>query len=57
MTFAICATCAVERQWVPATGQAWTTLEETARAGYAAQVEELEPGLHGVSSTPEAGIV
>ena len=70
MTFAICATCAVEhaertavclicadeRQWVPATGQAWTTLEEMARAGCAVHVEELEPGLHGVASTPAAGI-
>ena len=24
----VCAICADERQWVPATGQAWTTLEE-----------------------------
>jgi hypothetical protein len=70
VTFAICATCAVEhaartgvcaicedeRQWVPATGQAWTTLEEMAAAGYVVQVEELEPGLHGVASTPAAGI-
>jgi hypothetical protein len=41
---------------VPASGQAWTTLEEMAAAGYAVAVEELEPGLHGVASTPGAGI-
>jgi hypothetical protein len=52
----VCAICADERQWVPATGQAWTTLEEMARAGYAVGVEELETGLYGVSSTPSAGI-
>jgi hypothetical protein len=52
----VCAICADERQWVPATGQAWTSLEEMGRAGYAVQIEELEPGLYGIASTPAAGI-
>ena len=70
MTFWICATCAVEsaepsevcaicadeRQWVPATGQRWTTLEELRSQGYTASVDPLEPDLFAVTSTPGAGI-
>jgi len=70
MTFWICATCAVEsaeqldvcpicadeRQWVPAAGQRWTTLEELRSHGYAASVDPLEPDLFAVTSTPGAGI-
>ena len=70
MTFWICATCAVEsaeqldvcpicadeRQWVPASGQRWTTLEELREQGYRAQIEELEPDLFAVTSSPSAGI-
>src|SRR4051812_27704306 len=70
MTFWICATCAVEsseplevcticadeRQWVPAAGQRWTTLEELRSEGYRASLQPLEPGLHAITSTPGAGI-
>ncbi|MGH3435170.1 MAG: hydrolase [Sciscionella sp.] len=70
MGFLICATCAVEhaekvevcaicddeRQWVPADGQAWTTLDELSAAGYATDVAELEPDLFGITSRPKAGI-
>lgn len=68
----VCATCAVEygtvpasnrclicddeRQWVPRSGQAWTTLGELAAAGHATVVEELEPGLIGVATEPAVGI-
>ena len=52
----VCAICADERQWVPADGQHWTTLEELSAAGYKVDVKEVEPGLHGVTSTPSAGI-
>ena len=52
----ICAICADERQWVPATGQAWTTLEELRDAGTTVEIVELEPGLHGVSASPGVGI-
>jgi hypothetical protein len=55
----ICATCAVElvevsaicadeRQWVPADGQHWTTLEELAAAGTGVSIDEVEPGPYGV---------
>ncbi len=52
----VCAICADERQWVPADGQHWTTLEELAAAGYRVNVKEVEPGLYGVTSEPGAGI-
>ena len=52
----VCAICADERQWVPATGQAWTTLEELQAAGTTAQIVELESGLQGVSASPGVGI-
>lgn len=70
MTFWICRTCAVEhgervevcricaddRQWVPAEGQLWTTLDELAAAGHRLDVHELEPDLYGISGVPGAGI-
>ncbi|WP_028045615.1 MBL fold metallo-hydrolase [Cellulomonas sp. URHE0023] len=52
----VCAICADERQWVPASGQAWATLEELADEGYAAHLTTLEPDLYAVTSTPNAGI-
>ncbi|MDQ0375424.1 MBL fold metallo-hydrolase [Cellulomonas humilata] len=54
--FDVCAICADERQWVPASGQRWTTLEELREQGYRAQLEELELDLHAITSSPSAGI-
>ncbi|MFD1715040.1 MBL fold metallo-hydrolase [Amnibacterium flavum] len=70
MTFWICETCAVEhaqrtdvcqicadeRQWVPADGQKWTTLEELAVRGVTVSATELEPGLLALATSPEVGI-
>ncbi|WP_028921035.1 hydrolase [Pseudonocardia acaciae] len=53
---AVCAICADERQWVPATGQAWTTLNELAAAGHRVGVRELEPDLYGITAEPKVGI-
>jgi hypothetical protein len=52
----VCAICADERQWVPADGQHWTTLEELTAAGFKVQVKDVEPGLYGITSEPDAGI-
>lgn len=52
----VCAICADERQWVPASGQRWTTLGELAAGGEKVVVTELEPGLHGLTSEPSIGI-
>jgi hypothetical protein len=52
----VCAICADERQWVPADGQHWTTLDELAADGHATNVRELEPDLFGVTVEPRFGI-
>jgi hypothetical protein len=52
----VCAICADERQWAPAGGQRWTTLEELAAAGHRTVVTELEPGLLGIEVSPAVGI-
>lgn len=41
---------------MPASGQAWTTLEELHASGTAVEILELEPGLHGVAASPGVGI-
>lgn len=51
-----CAICADERQWVPATGQHWTTLDELTATGHRTEVVELEPNLLGITSAPTVGI-
>ncbi|KAA9153830.1 hydrolase [Microbacterium lushaniae] len=52
----VCAICADERQWVPAGGQRWLTLDEMTEAGYQTAITELEPDLWGIRSSPAAGI-
>jgi len=70
MSFSICATCAVEhaervpvcaicddeRQWVPAEGQLWTSLDELAASGTHIEVSELEPDLFGLRAQARVGI-
>ena len=51
----VCRICADERQWVPATGQAWTTLDELAAEGKKVLVLDLEPDLMGLEC-PRIGI-
>lgn len=53
---AVCTICADERQWVPADGQHWTTLEELTDAGCRTEFAELEPDLWAISSRPGVGI-
>lgn len=52
----VCTICADERQWVPAEGQQWATLEELAAEGVRSTVTVLEPGLIALGSTPPLGI-
>jgi hypothetical protein len=51
-----CVICADERQWVPASGQRWTTMEELRAAGHRGEVRELEPGLLGIGVDPPFAI-
>lgn len=52
----ICAICADERQWVPDSGQEWTTLDTLAADGHQVVHEELEPGIHRLNRDPVFGI-
>ena len=52
----VCVICADERQWVPAGGQKWATLEELAQAGRKVEIAELEPDLFGITVEPKVGI-
>jgi hypothetical protein len=51
-----CAICEDERQFVPATGQLWTTRTELARSGFRTQIEQVEPDLYALTVEPELGI-
>lgn len=51
-----CPICDDERQYVPRSGQAWTSLDELSRTGYKLVIDEVEPGLYGVSGSPAVGI-
>jgi len=50
-----CPICEDERQWVPADGQRWTSLELLA-ADHANSLREEEPGLLGIGIDPEFAI-
>jgi hypothetical protein len=52
----VCVICADERQWVPADGQKWATLEELRQGGRLVQIGELEPDLFGITVEPKVGI-
>jgi glyoxylase-like metal-dependent hydrolase (beta-lactamase superfamily II) len=51
-----CAVCADERQWVPPSGQRWTTLAELAAAGHRSDIRTVEPGLTGIGADPQVAI-
>jgi hypothetical protein len=52
----VCAICADDRQWVPASGQAWTTVDALAAAGQRLTWTEGEPGRNVVTTDPSVGI-
>jgi glyoxylase-like metal-dependent hydrolase (beta-lactamase superfamily II) len=51
-----CPICEDERQYVPETGQVWTTLDRLAGEGHRVEIGELEPGLHGITAIGRVGI-
>lgn len=51
-----CAICADERQYVPPSGQSWSTLAERAAAGCRVEVGEVEPDLFTLRATPKVDI-
>lgn len=50
-----CPICLDERQYVPAEGQSWTSMEALA-ADHRNRVEEVEPGLVGIGTEPAFAI-
>jgi glyoxylase-like metal-dependent hydrolase (beta-lactamase superfamily II) len=53
---AACLICEDERQWVPPSGQRWTTLAELREAGHRSDVRDVEPGLTGIGADPPVAI-
>ena len=53
---ASCVICADERQWVPPSGQRWTTQAELDGDGRRCEIWPEEPGLLGLGVTPSVGI-
>lgn len=51
-----CRICSDERQYVPRSGQAWTTLAELAAVGTRIVIAEEEPQLYAVTASPPVGI-
>ncbi|MGW5242149.1 hydrolase [Monashia sp. NPDC004114] len=51
-----CAVCEDERQWVPADGQQWTTLEKLRADGTRIAMFDVEPELWGLRAEPQVGI-
>lgn len=52
----ICRICTDDRQYVPESGQVWTTLDELATDGHELVHEELEEGIHRLNREPPFGI-
>lgn len=53
---AVCAICDDDRQYVPETGQAWTTLADLAAAGQTIAMEPIEPDAWSITTRPDVGI-
>jgi hypothetical protein len=51
-----CVICDDERQWVPRTGQRWTTLESLVAEGHTSDIRPLEDGLTGIGTSPSFAI-
>jgi hypothetical protein len=51
-----CRICTDDRQYVPETGQEWTSLAELAERGSRTEWSEIEPGLFELTVTPPVGI-
>lgn len=51
-----CDICLDERQYVPASGQAWTTSARLERSGTTSRLTSVAPGLYRIVVTPKVGI-
>lgn len=55
-TAEVCAICADERQWIPRSGQQWTTVDELSAEGMRIALSPLEANLVAVEAVPAFGI-
>ncbi|KAB1947366.1 hydrolase [Brevibacterium linens] len=51
-----CPICTDDRQWVPASGQQWTTRAELESEGHHISTAQREPGLFAIRVEPKLGI-
>ncbi|MFT4413030.1 MBL fold metallo-hydrolase [Fredinandcohnia humi] len=51
-----CIICSDERQYVPASGQKWTKLEDFQKGQYTNEIVEIEPNLYSIHTKPQVGI-
>ncbi|MFJ9827646.1 MBL fold metallo-hydrolase [Streptomyces sp. NPDC101160] len=51
-----CPVCLDERQYVPRSGQRWTSLKELQAEGHGGRFEEQGPGVTGIGVSPEFSI-
>ncbi|MFE8702048.1 hypothetical protein ACFYKX_15735 [Cytobacillus sp. FJAT-54145] len=51
-----CKICMDDRQYVPSTGQKWTTLHNLKQDGYTNEFVEVEPNLIAIKTKPQVGI-
>ncbi len=51
-----CVICEDERQWVPPSGQRWTTQAELAAAGHSSDIRQVAPDLLGIGANPPVAI-
>jgi hypothetical protein len=52
----LCPICEDDRQWVPASGQQWTTRADLESEGHRITTTEREPGLFAIRVEPKLGI-
>jgi hypothetical protein len=52
----VCSICADERQYVPAGGQRWTSVDQLVAEGHRVTWLDVEPGLLGMRTEPAVGI-
>lgn len=52
----LCPICEDDRQWIPASGQQWTTRADLESEGHRITTTEREPGLFAIRVEPKLGI-
>ncbi|PLS17477.1 hypothetical protein CVD28_13090 [Bacillus sp. M6-12] len=52
----ICIICSDERQYIPESGQQWTTLADLQKSGCKNRISEVESNLYTIKTFPEVGI-